>query len=103
MIKCPECNSQNINKNGIKRGKQNHICIDCGRQFVNSQSSNSRGYNDEIRSECLKMYVNGMGFRAIERVKGVHHTTVMNWVKNVGELLPNSYQPETIPEVRELD
>jgi transposase-like protein len=25
----------------------------------------------------LKMSVNGMGFRAIERVKGVHHTTVI--------------------------
>ena len=25
-----------------------------------------------------------MGFRAIERVKGVHNTTVMAWVKEVG-------------------
>ena len=37
------------------------------------------------------MYVNGMGFRGIERVKGVHHTTVISWVKEVGELLPNAY------------
>jgi insertion element IS1 protein InsB len=35
-----------------------------------------------------------MGFRAIERVKGVHHTTVMAWVREVGELLPNAYDPE---------
>ena len=44
-----------------------------------------------------------MGFRAIERVKGVHNTTVMAWVKEVGELLPNAYAPETIPQVGELD
>jgi hypothetical protein len=49
------------------------------------------------------MYVNGMGFRGIERVKGVHHTTVIYWVKQVGELLPNAYEPETIPQVGELD
>lgn len=49
------------------------------------------------------MYVNGMGFRGIERVKGVHHTTVITWVKQVGELLPDAYAPETIPEVGELD
>ena len=49
------------------------------------------------------MYVNGMGFRAIARVKGVSHVTVMNWVKQVGELLPNAYEPETIPQVGELD
>jgi len=36
------------------------------------------------------MYVNGMGFRAIERVKGVDHTSIINWVKQVGELLPNA-------------
>ena len=35
------------------------------------------------------MYVNGMGFRAIERIKGVHHTSIINWVKQVGGLLQN--------------
>ena len=49
------------------------------------------------------MYVNGMGFRAIERVKGVHHTTIMNWVKQVGELLPDFYDAQIIPSVGELD
>jgi hypothetical protein len=49
------------------------------------------------------MYVNGMGLRAIARVKGIHHTTMINWVKQVGELLPDAYNPETIPEVGELD
>ena len=49
------------------------------------------------------MYVNGMGFRAIQRVKGVHHTTVITWVKQVGELLPDVYNPECIPQVGELD
>jgi hypothetical protein len=49
------------------------------------------------------MYVNGMGFRAIERIKGVHHTTIINWVQHVGELLPLAYEPDTIPEVGELD
>ena len=36
---------------------------------------------EEMKRECLKMYVNGLGFRAIERVKKVDHTTIMNWVK----------------------
>ena len=49
------------------------------------------------------MYVNGMGFRAIQRVKGLHHTTIIHWVKQVGELLPDTYDPETVPEVGELD
>ena len=44
-----------------------------------------------------------MGFRAIERIKGVHHTSIINWVKQVGELLPDAYEPDTTPLVGELD
>lgn len=49
------------------------------------------------------MYVNGMGFRAIERVKHVHHTTVIHWVKQLGEQLSDAPAESTIPEVTELD
>ena len=101
-MKCPKCKSEHIRKNGYRRGKQNHICVGCGRQFVENPRTH-RGYSDEIRKMCLKMYLNGMGFRGIERVTGVHHTTIINWTKQVGELLPNAYEPETIPEVGELD
>ena len=38
-----------------------------------------------------------------ERIKGVHHTSIINWVKQVGELLPDAYEPDTIPLVGELD
>jgi insertion element IS1 protein InsB len=49
------------------------------------------------------MKVNGMGFRAIERVKNVHHTTLINWVKQVGKLLPDFHDAETTPQVGQLD
>jgi transposase-like protein len=101
-IKCPECKSTHVNKNGRKAGKQNHICVDCGRQFIEGYEA-QRGYSEEVKRECLTMYVNGMGFRAIERIKGVHHTSIINWVKQVGELLPNAYTPAMIPQVGELD
>lgn len=83
-------------------GKQNHICVDCARQFVEAPQT-QRGYSDEVRELCLKMSVNGTGFRAIERITGVHHTTVIHWLKQVGELLPDAYEPEEIPQVGELD
>lgn len=101
-MQCPECTSTHIRKNGRKRGKQNHICVACGRQFIDLYDP-PKGSSDAFKRECLKMYVNGSGFRAIERVKGVHHTTVIDWVKHVGQHLPAAYAPETIPEVGELD
>ncbi|NJR69367.1 MAG: IS1 family transposase, partial [Synechococcales cyanobacterium CRU_2_2] len=35
-MECPECQSTHIRRNGKRRGKQNHICMNCGRQFVES-------------------------------------------------------------------
>jgi len=44
-----------------------------------------------------------MGFRAIERSTGVHHTTIINWLKQIGEQLPDAPEKDVIPEVGELD
>jgi transposase-like protein len=62
-----------------------------------------KGYSEELKQECLKMYLNGMGFRGIERVKGVHHTTIISWVKQIGEKLPDVPKEDAVPEVGELD
>ncbi len=102
LMQCPHCQSEHTHKNGHRRGKQNHRCLDCGRQFVENPIT-ERGYSDEIRQLCLRMYVNGMGFRGIERATGVHRTTVITWVKQVGESLPDTTPPENIPDVGEFD
>ncbi len=101
-MQCPYCESNKTRKNGFRRGKQNHKCTSCNRQFVEFHSP-PRGYSDEVKQQCLKMYLNGMGFRAIERVTGVHHTTVIYWVKQLGNQLPDTPEIEAIPEVGELD
>jgi transposase-like protein len=75
-MQCPECGSTHIRKNGKKQHKQNHICVDCRRQFIDVYAP-PPGYSNEVKALCLKLYVNGMGFRAIERVTGVHHTIVI--------------------------
>lgn len=77
------------------------MCVDCGRQFI--EFYDPKGYSEDLRRECLEMYVNGLGFCAIERVKKVHHTTVINWVKEVGYSLPEQPDTTVIPEVTEVD
>ena len=80
-MKCPNCNSNLLWKNGRHRGKQRYKCFECGRQFI--EFYKPPGYDLQIKEKCLKMYVNGMGFRAIERVTGVHLSTVISWVKKI--------------------
>jgi insertion element IS1 protein InsB len=49
------------------------------------------------------MYVNGMGVRGISRVTDISHVTILNWIEQAGENLPDSYDPKQIPQVGELD
>jgi transposase-like protein len=100
------CNVQGVHQLisahiGKKYGKQNYICANCGRQFIDSYEQ--QGYPEAIKKECLEMYVNGSGFRAIQRVKKVHHTTVINWVREMGNALPNSPEYNEIPEITQVD
>ena len=73
----------------------------CNRQFIDADSD--RGYSDWTKRLCLRMYVNGMGFRGIGRVMEVSHPIVMKWLEQVGECLPDVYDPDEIPDVGELD
>jgi len=44
-----------------------------------------------------------MGFRGRERVTGVHHTTIIGWVKIVGFKLNNLDLTGEIPEITQID
>jgi transposase-like protein len=73
-MQCSRCGSTHIRKNGVNQGKQNHICVNCRRQFIDAYDE-SQTYSDETKQRCLTLYVNGLGFRVIERATEVHHAT----------------------------
>ncbi len=100
-MKCPNCNSNQTVKNGERKGRQSYKCKQCGRQFL--ESYHPWQYSDEVKQLCIKMYLNGMGLRGIERVTDIHHTTVMRWVREVGARLPDTPETEEEPEVTDLD
>ena len=100
-MECPQCKSSQHKKNGLRRGKQSYRCKDCGYQFV--ENPIARGYPTEVKKLCLKMYLNGMGFRAIARVTEIDHGTIINWVREKGEKLSDEPQEEEIPEITEID
>ncbi len=40
-MKCPKCESTSYRKNGHRSGKQNYLCKNCGKQFLEHSSSES--------------------------------------------------------------
>jgi transposase-like protein len=61
--------------------------------------TNRKVTQKKLSVNVREMYVNGSGFRAIERVKKVHHTTVINWVKEIGNTLADTPECDEIPEI----
>ena len=54
---------------------------------------------------ALQLYLEGLGFRAIERIIGVSNVTVLNWIKQYGKALEKlrlEIQADSIIEVDEL-
>ena len=98
-MECPRCKSERIVKNGRRKDKQNYLCRNCGRQFLNEYEP--KGYPLEVKQHCLTLYCNGLGFRAIERVTGVSHNTVINWVRQAVSQIPD--ENYSIPETAQID
>ena len=98
---CTKCKSDRSKKNGFRRGKQSYRCKDCGCQYV--ENPKPKGYSSEVKQLCLKMYLNGMGFRAIARVTEIDHTTIIHWVEEAGKSLSDEPQDDEIPEITEID
>ncbi|MEG4032186.1 MULTISPECIES: IS1 family transposase [unclassified Microcoleus] len=43
------------------------------------------------------------GCRAPLRVTGIHHTTIIHWIREAGCQIPDAPQFEEIPEIKDLD
>lgn len=100
-MKCPRCASIQTQKNGHRQGRQNYRCKTCGRQFVESQIQ--KGYSSEIKQICLRMHKNGMGFREIERITGISHNTIINWVRHVALLTDDEKNDPQTTDDSELE
>lgn len=82
-LKCPQCDSQRIRKNGHRRGKQNYRCGQCQRQFIEFYAQ--RGYSEDVKRICLRMHEYGLGARQVERLTGVCHSTIHSWIRQSRE------------------
>jgi transposase-like protein len=78
-MNCPHCASVQAIKNGLSRhGHQRWRCRDCRKTFG---EKDHRLVPPALKESALRHYLEGVGLRATERLVGVSHNSVMNWVK----------------------
>lgn len=91
--KCPKCKSENCVKSGIISNRQRYRCKGCNYYFTVSK------LGKEIDSyyviKALQLYIEGISYREIERILGVSHVSVINWVRKYGIRPPKNteYRP----------
>ena len=102
MQKCPKCfNTKRQNKAGkTEAGSQRYRCMYCGSKYTPERKHH--GYDSQTRKQALRWYVDGMNLRRTARHLGVHHTTIMRWVKEYVRQLPKAPQPQKV-KTAEMD
>lgn len=104
VLNCKFCHSPNIMKYGKKNGKQNYMCKDCKRKFVNNIDFENMKYNPKIIALTMDLYFKGVSLRKISHhLKEFHnlnvsHMSIQRWIeKYVG--IMNNYVNTFVPEV----
>jgi transposase-like protein len=90
QIACPKCKSETLIKSGIVKGRQRFRCKDCHYFFtVLKEGKNIDPY---YVIKALQLYIEGVTYREIERILGISHVSVMNWVKKYNIKAPENYE-----------
>ena len=72
----------------------------CGSKYTPEKKT--QGYEARVRKQALRLYVDGTNLRRTARQVGVHHTTIMRWVKEYVQRLPEAPQPKKV-KTAEMD
>ncbi len=94
MIKsCPNCNSEDVVKSGIVKNRQRFKCKSCNYYFTVNKLG--KKIDDYYVNKALQLYLEGLTYREIERILGISHVSVMNWVKkfNIKRPYSGNYHP----------
>jgi len=76
---CPHCQAVKVVRNGTSRhGHQRWRCQACQKTFG---ETDRRLVAPDKKAAALAQYLEGVGQRATERLLGVSHNSITNWVK----------------------
>lgn len=96
MLKCKHCGSERTVKNGFVKEKQRYLCQECMKTF--RIGDERERYSLEQKIKAMKLYTEGMGLRAIERVENVPAPLLVNWIRSFARMLKEKLCTTKIPE-----
>ncbi len=93
LPKCPKCSHENVVKSGVIKDRQRFKCKSCNYYFTVQKLG--KQVDDYTVIKALQLYIEGVSYREIERLLGISHVSVMNWVKKYQIKAPKNtdYRP----------
>ena len=90
---CPNCQSDKVIKSGVVHDRQRFKCKSCNHHF--SVNKLGKKIDDYYVNKALQLYLEGLTYREIERILGISHVTILNWVKkfNIKRPQKTDYHP----------
>ncbi|SHH63449.1 transposase-like zinc-binding domain-containing protein [Winogradskyella jejuensis] len=90
---CPNCNSEDYVKSGVIKNRQRYKCKSCNYFFTVNKIG--KKIDDYYVNKALQLYLEGLTYREIERILGISHVSIMNWVKkyNIKRPYNTNYHP----------
>jgi transposase-like protein len=85
---CPKCQHTEAVKCGIIKERQRFRCKACAYCFTVDKLG--KQIDSYYVIKALQLYIEGVSYREIERLLGVSHVSVMNWVKQYQIQRPNT-------------
>ena len=90
MTVCPHCHraERQLKVGRTPSGSQRSLWALCQRKYT--PHPRHQGYDQAIRQQAIRWYVDGMNLRRSARSLGVVHQTVANWVTAYAATLPEA-------------
>jgi hypothetical protein len=101
MITCPNCQSQNIKRNGhIHNGKQNHYCKDCHRQFV--ENPTKKVISERDKKLIDRLLLERISLSGIARTMEVSETWLQEYISQLYASCPDNLYAN-IPDEKSME
>jgi transposase-like protein len=96
MLRCKHCGSEEKVRNGCPNGKQRYKCKECGKNYVSGDSREK--YSNDKKLKVVRMYLEGIGIRSIERLEGVSNPLIIKWIRKFSKSLKRKLNEVNIPQ-----
>lgn len=89
-VHCPRCKHENVTRSGVVKGRQRYRCKSC--QYSFTVFKQGKQIDPYYVIKALQLYIEGVSFREIERILGISHVSVMNWVRQYNVQAPDNHE-----------